>query len=181
MTISIVFMRVVAHASLVILITLFFVACDKKPEIPGPTSPNLKEVEAARTAMVDWLECEECTEDQLKTVLEYSPLLQPMLVSTLHKGVSPASRELYKRELEKRYDELIAYSKTHPRSKPTLPKQEFVNLYLGNLTAQYQTRAAIALSAIGGEKSKQALQEALKKTKREDVRDAIKLALKDME
>ncbi len=174
-----VFMSVAERASLVILISLFFVACDKKSETPIP-SLNIKEVEAARTALVDWLECEECTENQLKTVLEHSTLLQSMLISTLHKGVSPASRELYKRELEKRYDELIAYSKTHPRSKPTLPKQEFVNLYLGNLTAQYQTRAAQALSAIGGENPKQALQEALKKIKRDDVRQAIKLALKEI-
>ena len=172
---SIVFMRVVAHATLVILISLFIVAGVKKPE-----PPNLKEVEAARTAMVNWLECEECTENQLKTVLEHSTQLQSMLISALHKGVSPASRELYKRELGKRYDELIAYSKTHPRSKPTLPKQEFVNLYLGNLTAQYQTRAAKALSAIGGDKSKQALQEAFNKIKRDDVRQVIKQALKEI-
>lgn len=185
MKISIVSVRIITHVCLVILISLFFIACDKSPEKPGPTpapapTTNLEEIEAARTAMVDWLECEECTENQLETVLKHSKRLQPMLISTLQKGVAPASQELYRRELEKRYDELVIYSKTHPHSKPTLPKPEFVNLYLSNLTAQYQTRAAKALSAIGGETSKQALQESLKNVKREDVIRAIELALKDV-
>lgn len=172
---SFISIRTVAHTSLVILLGVTLVACDKKK----PTGPNYKEIEAARVAMVDWLECEECTEGQLKNVLEHSARLQPMLVSTLKKGVAPASRELYKRELEKRYDELIAYSRTNKHSKPTLPKDEFVKLYLGRLTAQYQTRAAKALSAIGGDKSKQALKEALNKTKSDDVRQVIKQALEE--
>jgi len=177
MKISIMLKGAVIRVSLVVLISLFFVACAAKKERPY-VKENIQEIEFARVAMVNWLECEECTENQLETVLKYSTLLQPMLISTLHKGVAPASEELYKHELEKRYDELIAYSKTHPDSKPTLPKQDFVNLYLGNLTAQYQTRSAQALSAIGGEKSRQALQEALNKIKRDDVKQAIQQALK---
>ncbi len=169
------FARTLAGTSLLMLFSLFFVACDNKHK-----APDITQIESARVAMVDWFECEECEENQLANVLKHSALLQPMLISTLHKGVAPASRELYKRELEKRHDELMAYGKTHPHSTPTLPKQEFVNLYLDNLTAQYQTRAAKALSAIGGEKSKQALQEALDKSKREDVRQTISQALREI-
>jgi len=171
----IVFLRTLVSTSLLMLLGLFVISCDKKQE-----AHDITKIEAARVAMVEWLECEECEENQLENVLKHSAQLQPMLISTLHKGVAPASRELYKRELERRYDELVAYSKTHPNSKPTLPKEEFVNLYLDNMTAQYQTRAAQALSIIGDEKSKQALQEALDKSKREDVKEAITQALQEI-
>ncbi len=122
-----------------IALSLLVVACnDKEPPTPALVSEKISPEESAvaREALVDWLECEECTENQLEAVLEHSTNLQPMLLSALQKGVAPASRELYKRELEKRYDELVVYSKSHPNSKPTLPKQEFVDLTLGNLTAQ---------------------------------------------
>ena len=99
-----------ARALLVISVSMFIIACDK----PTGTQLNPEQAELARVALVDWLECEECTENQLKNVMKFDKQLQPMLVSTLNKGVSPASSELYRRELEKRYDELVKYSATHP-------------------------------------------------------------------
>ncbi len=176
MKMSFVLIRTLARASLVIGVSFFIVACAEKTE-----PPDVKTSEIARTALVDWLECEECTEDQLEKVLKHGSLLQPLLVSTLHQGAAPASQELYRRELEKRYDELIVYSKTHPHAKPTLSKQAFVQLYLGNLKAQYQSRSAKALAAIGGEKPRQALQQALNKTDREDVKHVIKESLQNMQ
>ncbi|MDH5181082.1 MAG: HEAT repeat domain-containing protein [Gammaproteobacteria bacterium] len=165
----------VLRLCLLVFAGLLFTACDNKKT---PTV-NYQEIEAARTAMVNWLECEECTEGELKAVLVHSKRLQPMFMSTLKKGVAPASTELYRLELEKRYDELVAYSEKHPRSKPTLPKEKFVQLYLDKLTAQYQSRAAKALAAIGGEESKRALQEALQTTRAEDVKMTIKQALEE--
>jgi hypothetical protein len=162
---------------LVISLGMVLVGCAKNDD---PKPPDAAQSDAARVAMVDWLECEECEEGQLENVLKYRAQLEPLLISTLHKGVAPANRELYKRELEKRYDELVAYSKTHPQGKPTSSKEEFVNLYLDNLTAQYQTRAAQALAAIGGDKSRQALQTALAEQKREDVKAVINQALREI-
>lgn len=161
---------------LVIWLGLLLVACPRKEDpTPDPAQSN-----AARVAMVDWLECEECEENQLENLLKYRGLLEPLLISTLHKGVAPASRELYKRDLEKRYDELVADSKTHPQTKPTSSKEDFVNRYLDNLTAQYKTRSAKALAAIGGDKSKQALQTALAEQNREDVKKVIEQALREI-
>jgi len=174
---SIASINALANLSLLLIVSLFLVACEK--EQPAKAI-NPEQAEAARVALVDWLECEECTENQLKNVMKYESQLQPMLVSTLQKGVAPASKELYRRELEKRYDELIKYSETHPKSKPTVSKQAFVDLYLGNLNAQYQTRAAQALASIGGKNSRQALQQALKEAGREDVKQVIEKSLKDM-
>lgn len=165
--------QTVIRTSLLAVVCSTFVACDKKT----PTTPNYQEIETARSAMVTWLECEECTEGELKSVLAHSKRLQPMLISTLNKGVAPASMALYRVELEKRYDELVAASRSNPRTKPTLSKDKFVQLYLGNFSAQYKVRSAQALSAIGGEKSKQAIKEALGNAKREDVRKELKQAL----
>ena len=159
--------------SLGILLT----ACDPRKDKDG-VSPETSE--AARSALVSWLECEECTENQLKTVLKYSQHLQPMLVSTLMQGAAPASKSLYRYELERRYDELVVYAKTHPKSRPTLSKNDFVELYMGNLDAQYQTRAAQALAEIGGDSSRKALDQALNANKRDDVKQVIESSLKKM-
>ena len=177
MKISIVSISDLARVSLVVFVSLFMVACDKEPK---PKPLHLEQAELARVALVDWLECEECTENQLEKVMKHDKQLRPMLISTLHKGVAPASSELYRRELEKRYDELVEYSETHPNAKPTVSKQAFVDLYLANLTAQYKTRAAQALASIGGKKSRQALQRALDEANREDVKQVIEQSLKDM-
>lgn len=166
--------------SFLVSLGLISVACRKDEQPPTPPTPDPAQSDAARVAMIDWLECEECEENQLENVLKYRAQLEPLMISTLLKGVAPANRELYKRELEKRHDELVEYSKTHPQAKPTLPKEEFVNLYLDRLTAQYQTRAAKALSAMGGDKSRQALQTALAEQKREDVKEVINQALREI-
>lgn len=166
---------------LVIWLGMALIACEKKEDPkPDNTKPDPVQSEAARVAMVDWLECEECEENQLENVLKHRAMLEPLMISTLQKGVAPANRELYKRELEKRYDELVAASKTHPQTKPSSSKEEFVNRYLDNLTAQYQTRAAKALGAFGGDRSRQALQSALAEQKREDVRKVIEQALREI-
>jgi hypothetical protein len=174
MKISIVSLSDLARVSLVVIVSLFIVACDKEQKGLDP-----EEAELARVALVDWLECEECTENQLEKVMKHDKQLRPMLISTLHQGVAPASSELYRRELEKRYDELVEYSATHPNTKPTVSKQAFVDLYLANLNAQYKTRAAQALASIGGKKSRRALQQALDEANREDVKLVIEQSLKD--
>lgn len=170
------------HSGWLLLISLALamtlVACEPQPESPDTPTPEVSE--AARTALVDWLECEECEENQLKAVLEHSELLQPMLVSTLKQGAAPASRALYRHQLEQRYDELMAYSQDHPNARPTLEKQAFVELYLGNFDAQYRSRAAEALGAMGGDTARKALQQAMDEKQREDVMQTIKSSLEAM-
>lgn len=180
---SIPFLNEILQVMVLIALGHLMVACGNKDQsVPPPIRDDISPEESAiaREALVDWLECEECTENQLESVLQYSENIQPMLIGALIEGVAPASRELYKRELEKRYDELEEYATNHPHSKPALPKQEFVDLYLGNLRAQYQTRAAQALAMIGGDDANRALQDALRETDREDVRIVITQALNEM-
>ena len=136
--------------------------------------------EQATLTMIDWLECEECIKGQLDDVIKNAKILRPMLISTLRSGPAPASRELLRIELGKRYDEITDYSKTHPGSELKSSKKEFVELYLSNFDAQYRTRAATALGTIGGNDAKQALQDALKQADRDDVKETISKSLKNM-
>lgn len=140
--------------------------------------PDPATAEAARTALVDWLECEECSEGQLKQVLEQGQWLESMLVATVKSGLAPATRELYKRELEKRHDALMRYSEKHPNSKPTLDKPKYVALYLDNFDAQYRTRAAEALVELGSAQSREVLEQAIKEARRADVKQALSGYLK---
>lgn len=152
---------------------------DSPPPEEAPPKVEPETSAKARAALVEWLECEECVNNELEVVVEYGELLQPMLVSVLNQGAAPATRSLYRHQLEQRHDELVEYGSRHPGSKPTLPKDEFVALYLGNLDAQYRTRAAEALGSIGGEASVKALQQALDSTDRDDVKRVIREALEE--
>ena len=137
---------------------LLLSACGKPPQPepePTPPQPEPEQVtpevsNTMRLAVVDWLECEECEEGQLELVVEYGEQVTPMLIGSLRDGAAPASRELYRRELAQRHDELVAYSRTHPESAPTLDKDEFVEHYLARHDALVRTRAAEALGQIGG-------------------------------
>ena len=160
-------------------ITLLVVGCD---QLWKPTPPELtpEQSDAATQAMVEWFECEECEQGELKAVTEYGQAVVPVLSATVAEGASPASVELVRRELEKRYDELVAYQKTHPEVKLGSTKEEFVELYVGNFNAQYRTRAAQALGEIGGDEAERALESALAKVAREDERNSIKAALENL-
>jgi hypothetical protein len=135
--------------------------------------PDPITAEKARTAMVEWLECEECTEGQLRDLLEQGRVVEGLLIATLKSGLAPANRELYKRELEKRYDKLIAYAERHPKSKPTLDKARYVALYMGNFEAQYRTRAAEALVKMDSAEGRDAVVQVMKETRRKDVQQAL--------
>jgi len=144
-----------------------------------PTLPELTPTDsaAATEALVEWFECEECEQGELEAVTKYGGAVVPLLAAVVVRGASPASLELTRRELEKRYDELAAYQKTHPEVKLASNKEEFVAMYLGNYNALYRTRAATALGIIGGDKAKEALEQALERVRRDDERRTIKSAL----
>lgn len=158
---------------------LLLMACPP-PEKREPVSSTMtvEQTEAARQALVEWYECEECEEGQLEAVAKYGEVLVPSLRASLLEGAAPASEELLRRELETRYEELSKYAETHPEAKVTSSKDEFVAMYIGNLHAQYKTRAAQALSQIGGAAATRALQEGLERADRPDVRATIEASIK---
>jgi hypothetical protein len=148
------------------------------PLAPADTTPA--QAEAARQALVDWFECEECEERQLEAVKEHGQLVVPLLKAALLKGAAPATRELARRGLSARYDELQKYAETHDYAKPASSKEEFVEHGLKNLDAQYRVRASQALSVIGGRAAREALEAGAAVSPRADVRDSIKAALAEV-
>ncbi len=155
--------------------TLGLGACEPK----SSTDPKL--AEQARTAMVAWLECTRCNDQQLvDDLLKYGGLLRPMLIRTLEQGAAPASRALYVYQLEQRYDRFVAYSRKHSHFIPTLAKQDYVDIHLARFNSQYRGRAAQALAKIGGNSSRLALQEALNKSGSADIKEVIKTSLQEM-
>ncbi len=167
---------------LILFISMIMVSACKKPS-DGPVSepPPLTPEESAKATqvLVEWFECEECVDGELSSVTEYGQIVVPILIATLNEGPSPASRELLRRELETRYDELSAYSKDHPNVELASSKEEFVEIYLSNYDALYRVRAALALGAIGGKNAEEALKSALDNADREDVRSSIEQALSE--
>ena len=153
-------------------------AQDTPPEVPKAQDAMAPErAEEARQALVEWFECEECEEGQLQAVVKHGPPVIPLLRSALLRGTAPATRELMRRSLAKRYDELVRFQKTHPYSKVGSSKEAFIATNIENLDARYQVRAAQALAAIGGAASRRALEEGLEAAKRSDVRESIKASM----
>jgi hypothetical protein len=131
-------------------------------------------------ALVTWFECEECQAGELAAVTKYGQSAVPSLISVLRGGLSPAKRELVKRQLEERHDTLTAAARRNPHLKLASTKEQFVALYLGNFDAQYSARAAQALATIGGPEARNALEDALRTDRREPVRETIRTSLQRM-
>jgi hypothetical protein len=128
-------------------------------------------------ALATWFECEECHPAQLIAVTRYGQIVVPSLVASLNGGLSPASRELLRRFLDARYTELTEQGENDPRLKITSSRNDFVARHLEDFDARYRIRAAQALVAIGGAEARKALEAALSKAERADVRTVIQQSL----
>ena len=170
------------RTSLCVLLLLLMACTPSEQREPAkPTTPaamTVEQTESARQALVEWFECEECEEGQLEAVVKLGERVVPSLRAALLEGAAPATEELVRRDLLARYDELQQYSRNHPEAKVASSKEEFVAMYVGNLHAQYRTRAAQALSRIGGPAAVRALEEGLGRADRPDVRASVEAALK---
>jgi hypothetical protein len=131
-------------------------------------------------ALTTWFECEECQSGELAAVANYGQPVVPSLVAVVNGGLSPATRENLRRELEVRYDELAARRQTTPNARLGSSKEQFTALYLSNRDAQYRARAAQALAAIGGKQARGALEAALRGPQRDDVQEVIRRSLSAM-
>jgi len=166
------------RAACVGLTILFPTAAWSQTQDAARLSPQ--NAERARQALITWFECEECEGGELKAVTRYGQAVRPNLIGALNEGTSPASRELLRRQMEVRYDELVEVGKKNPNIKLGSSKDDFVKMYLSNFDAQYRVRAAQALGAIGGTRAREALQAALGKAERADVQATIRETLSKM-
>jgi hypothetical protein len=121
--------------------------------------PN--DMAAMMRTVLNWLECEECINGELKAVIRLHNIAVPPLSIALREGPSPASLEIYRRELMVSYMRMANYHGSTAHSQLTLTRDEYIALHLGNYVSLYQVRALAALSMIGGTTATAALEDAL--------------------
>lgn len=144
---------------------------------PQPTLTPPSEPEGIVLA---WIECEDQCEAQLEAVLALGDQATPILVRTLTEGPPTEQAQAMKAHLDRTYKELATYAETHPEAAVGVDQAAYVALYLDNYQAQYQTKSAQALVAIGGPEARDAILRALRAANREDVRQALERALEGL-
>lgn len=132
---------------------------------------------SAAKALANWLECEKCEHAELEIVTRYGEAIVPGLIAALDQGRSPDD---LRRALEERYDQLVEQSKKNPHAPIGVTKEKFVELYLVISDTQHRVRAVQALTAIGGESARAALEAAASQTHRDNVRAAARESLRKL-
>jgi hypothetical protein len=144
----------------------------------GQGKPSVKQTEQATRVLATWLESDGFEPAHLEPVKKLGQLAVPSLIAALERGPSPAKREVVRRSLEADYEALAEGVRKDP-SRRLRSKPEFMRHYLANFDARYRIRAAQGLSAIGGPSARKAIEGSLEKALRDDVRMALRLALKE--
>ena len=148
---------------------------------PAPSARAAEDGAAQVRHSVDaWMDCDECTDAQRRRVVEAGQAAVPILIEYLRDGPPPQKRELFRRQLTGSYRSLKEYEERHPRARLAMSEDEYVATYLANHTARYQVRAAAALAEIGGAQARAAIEAALQKPVRDDVKTSLSRALQQM-
>jgi hypothetical protein len=159
-----------------LLLSLTCVCFLGPPEIfAGDTSLIVERNLRMQNIILSWLECIECTDGELKAVVQLGPQALASMTASLMKGPSPASREAMRRYLLSSYKRLKEYEATHPDFHMGQSEEEYIAFYMDNYDAQHRIRAAMAIAAIGGPDAKKALalSDAELKGLRLDVKKAV--------
>src|SRR5260221_9534441 len=143
------------NAAFLEVLPLVLVAMLQTAPTKGPLSPE--EAYSLRQDVLRWVECEECTDGELKAVLKWGPAVVPTLTATLKEGPSPARREELEQHLRGTYRDLKAYERTHAEARVGLSEEDYLKTYRENFLALYTTRSARALAAVGGPAARRAL------------------------
>ncbi len=124
------------------------------------------------TAIATWLECVECTAEQLNAVAALGNTAVPELGRFLLNGPDQPRVDAQQRYLERRYRDLKAYERERRPSHTIAETQdEYVQAYLAAYRLRIRARSARALGAIGTADAKAALSQGLV---RPDVPDALR-------
>ncbi len=133
--------------------------------------------ETIQERLFTWLECEECTSNHLKKVVQLGPKALPFLKSALIFGPSNSrSRELAL-HLRQEYKKLKEYHAVNPKFTIPLSEMHYIETHINNFSNQYRTRSATALGQIGGPEAIEALENSLKNELPTVVHDSVKDAL----
>ncbi len=107
-----------------------------------------------------WLTCTDCVAGEVDSVVALGADAVPALARAL-RGPDPARRENVRRQLVATYGRAAEYAASHPADSLAMSLHDYVNHFVGNYEAVYQTRAARALALIGTEAAEEALEAAL--------------------
>jgi hypothetical protein len=131
----------------------------------------------ARASLAAWLDCDECTREQLETVVALGPDAVPILAATLREGLAPASRARLEEQLRELHAARLERARRNPEEGPRLDERSFVAYHVANRESLHRSRAATALGRIGTEPARLALREALSAGHRPSVVQSVRDAL----
>jgi hypothetical protein len=148
------------------------------PVATAMAAQQIDDFAAVQEALVTWFECDECTSGELDRVVALGKRAVPSLAATLDGGPSPARVERSRLQLERSYDDLVAYARGRPSIEVPLTREAFVAVHLTAQSARWQARAAVALGRIGTPEARAFLRTALDRPLQTEVRKSVEAALR---
>jgi hypothetical protein len=132
-------------------------ACTRAPaqQAAAPASAPAPSVVTA------WLDCVECTQDQLNALVSAGNSVVPELSALLSNGPPQATLDRERAFLQSRYQKIVDYARQHPGGPPVaLTQDQYVQQYLQVYVLRTRMRSARALGAIATADAKDALKKA---------------------
>jgi hypothetical protein len=108
-----------------------------------------------------WLDCEECTRDQLAAVAALGDTAVPALNNLLRTGPPQPAVDARRAFLETRWQKMQSYAAAHPEQPVPQARAKYVEGYVRRYVLLNRMRAARALGAINTAAAQNALQQAL--------------------
>ncbi len=117
------------------------------------TTPKLpREVD---DALVNWLECEDCLENEFESLTDYcEKYVAARLALIATEGPPPEVLQAYEGELRSQYQRRKTYADTTPGvSPPAITEDQYVDMYTASLIKKQKSRAFAALKAVNEQKN----------------------------
>jgi hypothetical protein len=128
--------------------------------------------------IVAWLDCVECTPDQLRAVATLGDRAVPAFRDTLLNGPPQDRLDREQKHLETTYAAMKEYERQHPDSRVPFTQQEYVQLYTQKYVLLNKMRSARALGAIATVAARDSLKSAQQRPNLpDDLRSEIARAL----
>jgi hypothetical protein len=147
-----------SHNRFVLMAAALAVACSRAPALSN--QGNSGSPPEGSPAVVAWLDCVECTADQLHAVASLGDRAVPIFNEVMLRGPSTDRLASERRHLESTYQALKDYERQHPGNRVPFTQQEYIQLYLQKFVLLNQIRSVHALAAIATDAAKGALRAA---------------------
>jgi hypothetical protein len=105
----------------------------------------------------NWLECDECSDGELDSLLTLGSRARTALIAVLDSGPPVARVVELRGELAKGHSRGVAWVSAHPSLGPAPDSTTYVGTYVESFRRLYCTRAAWGLGALGGQPAVAAL------------------------